>query len=131
MAVLTERQKKAQRLADELGRCPGCWVTSPMPLDDGARGLRVQVLNETRDDVISELCQSGWLPILAGDFPRFTSKGLVAASLFEIPIERERPSVPAEGPKMPGEAAALAERQAKKAMAAEIAQFRKSAGLDK
>jgi hypothetical protein len=128
MAILSERQKKAHVLARELARCPGCWVITPLPLDPDARGLRVQILDTERDNVISELCEGGWIPNLVSAFPRFTSKGLVAASMYEVLIERERQPVP-EGPKVSSEVAEQANREEKKKMAQEIAAFRKSAGL--
>jgi hypothetical protein len=131
MAVLSERQKKAELLARELAQCSGVWVTSPMPLDDSARALRFQVLDTERDSVVEELCAGGWIPNQVSAFPRFTAGGLVAASMFEIAIEKERQPVPDDGPKMPGEAIDAANREAKKKMDAEIAAFRKSAGLDR
>jgi hypothetical protein len=131
VAVLNERQKKAQRLADELGRCNGCWVTTPMPLDDSTRALRFQTLDSERESVISELCEAGWIPNLVSAFPRFTSAGLVAASMYEVNIPKERPSIVDDRPKMPSDIAALAEREEKKKAAEFISAFRKSAGLDK
>ena len=77
------------------------------------------------------LCKCGWIPNWVSAFPRFTAGGLVAASMFEIAIEKERQPVPDDGPKMPGEAIDAANREAKKKMDAEIAAFRKSAGLDR
>jgi hypothetical protein len=44
MAPLSERQIRARDLADWLGGMAGVWVVSPLPLDDGAKALRFQVL---------------------------------------------------------------------------------------
>jgi hypothetical protein len=129
--MLSERQKKADRLARELAQCPGCWVVSPMPLADDVRALRFQLLDKNRDEVISELCQSGWIPNLVSAFPRFTGSGLVAASMFEVDIPKERPPIVADNPKIETEMAEAARHKEKAEAARYIAAFRKSAGLDK
>jgi hypothetical protein len=100
MALLNERRKKADLLARELQQCKGCWVVSPLPLDDNTRALRFQLLDENRDEVISELCASGWIPNMVSPFPRFTGTGLVAAHMFEVEIPKERQPVPQDSPKM-------------------------------
>jgi hypothetical protein len=130
MAPLTLRQEKAQKLADELGRCRGCWVVTPLPLDNDTRGLRVQILDSERDSVVEELCGSGRLPNLVSPFPRFTSAGLVPASMFEIEISKERQPVP-DSPKIESGMVELAERQAKTRAAAELKAFRKAVGITK
>jgi hypothetical protein len=104
MAPLNERQKKAQRLAAELGRCSGTWVITPLPLDDSARALRFQVLESERDAVISELCGANWIPAFVQNHPRFTPGGLKPAYLYEIVIEKERQPVP-DSPRVSGELA--------------------------
>jgi hypothetical protein len=105
MAPLSARQEKARDLADSLGRMAGVWVVSPLPLDDGARALRFQVLDRERDKVVIKLCKKGIIPNLVQGHPRFTPNGLIPASLFEVEIERERQSVPTDGPKISGELA--------------------------
>jgi hypothetical protein len=131
MAPLTERQKKAQRLAAELGRCPGCWAVSPMPLADDARGVRFQLLDANRDEVISELCGAGWVPNLVSAFPRFTSAGLVPASMYEVDIPQERHPIVDNLPKVSTEMAEAARREEKRKAAEYISAFRKSAGLER
>jgi hypothetical protein len=131
MAVLSERQKKAATLAAELGRCNGCWVVSPLPLSEDARGVRFQLLDKNRDEVITELCASNWIPTLVSPFPRFTGTGLVAAGMYEIVIEKERVPAVTDTPKVEGEMAEAAKREEKRQTAEYIKQFRKSAGMSK
>jgi hypothetical protein len=102
---MNARQKKAEDLARELGKMPGCWVVSPLPLDDDARGLRVQILDSERDKVITTLCEWKWLPAMVQNHPRFCPDGLKAASLFEVEIPKERQSVLPDSPKVSGELA--------------------------
>jgi hypothetical protein len=100
MAVLTKRQEKADLLARELAQCRGTWVTSPLPLADDVRALRFQVLDSERDSVVEELCAGGWIPSLVSVFPRFTSAGLIPASMYEVEIPKERPPVVDDRPKV-------------------------------
>jgi hypothetical protein len=130
MAVLTARQTKAAQLAAELGRCSGTWVITPLPLADYSH-LRFQVLAEERDSVITELCQSGWTPRFVQNHPRYCGDGLKPGYLYEIEIEKQRYSVPTDNPKVEGEMADKAKRLEKKKADEYVAQFRKSAGLDR
>lgn len=127
---LSDRQQKAQDLAREMGKMPGVAVVNPMPLDDSARGLRVQILDTARDQVIETLCGWGWLPTFLQSHPRFCPGGLKAASLYEIVIERERAAVP-DRPKIPREVTELAEREAKTRANAEIEGYKKYFGWTK
>jgi hypothetical protein len=126
---MNPRQQKAQDLVDWLGQMSGVWVTSPMPLNDDTRALRFQVLDSERDSVVTELCAGGWIPSLVQGHPRFTPAGLVAASLYEVVIEKERQSVPDDRPKIPSEITEQAQREERKNMEKTIAEFRKAAGL--
>jgi hypothetical protein len=130
VAVLSERQKKADLLAKELGQCSGTWVITPLPLNDDTRALRFQVLDSERDSVISELCSCGWIPSQLQYHPRMSPTGWLPAQLYEISIERERQTVP-EGPKVSGDISELAKREEKRRAAEFISEYRKSAGLDK
>jgi hypothetical protein len=130
MAPLTERQKKAQWLAAELGRCAGTWVITPLPLDESARALRFQLLDSERDAVISELCEAGWIPSMVQGHPRFTPSGLIPASLYEVVIEKDRTPI-VDTPKIEAGMVELAERQARAKAAAEVKAFRKAIGFDK
>jgi hypothetical protein len=104
MAVLNKRQERAALLSRELERMDGVWAISPLPLDDGARGLRFQVLESERDNVVRELCQASWIPTFVQNHPRFTPGGLKPAYLYEIVIEKERQPVP-DSPRVSGELA--------------------------
>jgi hypothetical protein len=124
MALLTDRQRTAQALAKEL-LAMGAWVINPLPLDDNAK-LRFQVMDVDRDRVIEKLSSWDWSPTLVGFHPRITSRGMEAATLYEINLPADTPAVPAYDRKIiPGE---LAERQK---MSVEVEALRKYLGWDK
>src|SRR5262245_59862812 len=58
MALLSERQKKAEVLANEL-RMMGAQVVNPMPLADGAK-LRFRILDSLAPPVLEALHQGEW-----------------------------------------------------------------------
>jgi hypothetical protein len=87
---LSERQQTAAALARELQKLDGVWVTNPMPLDDNARGLRIQILDKCKNEVLQLLTNWGWSPVFCGMLPRVCSSGFQLASVHEIYIERER-----------------------------------------
>jgi hypothetical protein len=89
VALLSERQQKAEQLARELRKLEGVWVSSPLPLDDSAK-LRIQVLDSRKNEVIELVCGWGFIPAFCGPLPRVTYTGLLAASLFDIDLPRER-----------------------------------------
>jgi hypothetical protein len=89
--ALTERQRTAESLAREIGQM-GAWCISAMPLDDNAK-LRFQIMDTDRDAIITKLASWGWLPAPCGPLPRVTSKGMLGATIYEIDLPRERPSV--------------------------------------
>ena len=91
MALLTERQQTAGALMCELQRL-GAWVTSALPLRDDEK-LKFQVLDENRSQVLEKLSQWGWGPTLCSNFPRITSRGMEAATIYEIDLPRERTPV--------------------------------------
>jgi hypothetical protein len=91
MALLTERQQTAGALMCELQRL-GAWVTSALPLGDDEK-LKFQVLDENRSQVLEKLSQWGWGPTLCGNLPRITSRGMEAATIYEIDLPRERQPV--------------------------------------
>ena len=59
---LSERQQLARRLADDLDRMDGVWVTSPLPLDDSHK-LRLQIKDIDRNEVLQLLRDWGWDPV--------------------------------------------------------------------
>jgi hypothetical protein len=91
MALLTERQQTAGALMCELQRL-GAWVTSALPLRDDEK-LKFQVLDENRSQVLEKLSQWGWGPTLCSNLPRITSRGMEAATIYEIDLPRERTPV--------------------------------------
>ena len=91
MALLTERQQTAGALMCELQRL-GAWVTSALPLRDDEK-LKFQVLDENRSQVLEKLSQWGWGPTLYSNLPRITSRGMEAATIYEIDLPRERTPV--------------------------------------
>jgi hypothetical protein len=93
MALLTERQKTAEALAREISRMGHAWVTSPLPLDDNAK-LRFQVMDSDRDAVISKLASWDWSPVPVTALPRITTRGMQAATLYEINLPADTPAVP-------------------------------------
>jgi hypothetical protein len=88
MAFLTERQRTAEALAREIQKLGG-WVTSPMPLDHGAK-LRYHVLDKDREKVLEILSSWNWSPAFVSVLPRVTPGGMLSASIYEIYIEPER-----------------------------------------
>ena len=87
--VLSERQQLAKRLADELGKMDGAWVTSPLPLDDNAK-LRVQIKDRDRNCIIQLVRDWGYEPVLITVLPRVCLTGLIAACLYEIDLPKPR-----------------------------------------
>jgi hypothetical protein len=126
MALLSERQQKAAALARELQKLDGVWVTNPMPLDDNARGLRVQILDSERQKSLTLLEDWGWTPTWCSNLPRVCTDGWKLASVYEIDLPRERQPV-ADG-KIQGE---IANREEEKKNAMQVALMRKHLGLDK
>ena len=91
MALLTERQQTAGALMCELQRL-GAWVTSALPLRDDEK-LKFHVLDENRSQVLEKLSQWGWGCTLCSNLPRITSRGMEAATIYEIDLPRERQPV--------------------------------------
>src|SRR5262245_35276588 len=89
--MLTERQKTAQAIAAELHRL-GAWVVSPMPLADNA-ALRWQVLDTDREAILEKVSSWGWSAALKNTVPRFTPRGPVPSSVYEIDLPRPRQAV--------------------------------------
>ena len=100
MALLSERQQKAEQLARELGKLDGVWVSSPLPLDDNAK-LRVQILDSRKNEVLQLLSDWEWQPVFCGPLPRVTFRGMDAASLFDIDLPRERQPVIGDDRRIP------------------------------
>jgi len=93
MALLSKRQQTAAALARELGEMAGCWVTSPLPLDDGQR-LRVQVLDTERIYFVQAVRDLGLgEPVFVSILPRVTFTGMLGACLYEIDLPRERQQI--------------------------------------
>ena len=90
--VLSERQQLARRLADELDKLDGVWVTSPLPLDDNHK-LRVQIKDIDRNEVTQLLKDWGWDPVCISVLPRICSTGLIAACLYEIDLPQPRQEI--------------------------------------
>jgi hypothetical protein len=126
MSLLSERQQKAEQLARELRKLEGVWVSSPLPLDDNAK-LRIQVLDSRKNEVISLLCGWGWIPEFCGPLPRVTYTGLLAASLYDIDLPRERTPIQDDRTIRPAELAS--EKREKTPL--EVVQMRKYLGWAK
>src|SRR5262249_54298978 len=93
MALPTERQKTAERLARELDAMDLVWVTSPLPVAADAK-LRFQLADTARNEVLQLLKDSGWDPVFVSILPRVCPTGLMGACLYEIDLPRERQPVP-------------------------------------
>jgi hypothetical protein len=91
MALLTERQRTADALMRELHRL-GAWVTNPLPLREDAQ-LMFQVLDTDRSQILQKLSEWGWGVTLAGNTPRITSRGMEAATLYQLDLPADRPAV--------------------------------------
>jgi hypothetical protein len=122
MALLTERQQKAAALARELGKLDGVWITNPMPLDEEAKGLRVQILDSERQKSLTLLEDWGWTPTWLNNLPRVCPDGMKLAGVYEIDIPRERQPVATD--RHSGELAN------KEGLPYEIREMRKALGLD-
>ena len=90
--VLSERQQLARRLADDLDKLDGVWVTSPLPLDDNHK-LRLQIKDIARNEVVQLLRDWGWDPVCLSVLPRVCSTGLMAACLYEIDLPQPRQDI--------------------------------------
>jgi len=82
----------ARRLADELGKLDGVWVTSPLPLDDNHK-LRVQIKDIDRNEILQLLRDWGWDPVCISVLPRVCNTGLIAACLYEIDLPQPRQDI--------------------------------------
>jgi hypothetical protein len=91
--MLTERQQLAKRLADELGKLDGVWITSPLPLDE-SRKLNLQILDNERNRVLQIIRDWGWDPVAISVLPRVHTTGLLAACLWEIDLPKPRQEIP-------------------------------------
>jgi hypothetical protein len=85
---LSPRQEQAAAVADQL-QALGAHVITCLPLAP-EQELRFQISDLLRDQLISKVCEWGWIPTPVGPLPRFTPNGLEAASVYEIRIEHER-----------------------------------------
>jgi len=90
--VLSERQQLARRLADDLDKLDGVWVTSPLPLDDSHK-LRLQIKDIDRNEVVQLLRDWGYEPVCISVLPRVCSTGLIAACLWEIDLPQPRQEI--------------------------------------
>jgi len=90
--VLTERQQLAKKLADELDKLDGVWVTSPLPLDDNHK-LRLQIKDIDRNEMLQLLKDWGWDPVCISVLPRVCSTGLIAACLYEVDLPQPRQEI--------------------------------------
>jgi hypothetical protein len=91
--LLDSRQQLAQSLAKELGKFDGLWVINPMPLDNSARGLRIQILEASSDKNRIFQAIADWglgTPVFVSMTPRIIGSGMAMASVYEIPVEKER-----------------------------------------
>jgi hypothetical protein len=89
MALLNKRQQTAAALSRAITDMRGCWVDSPLPLDDGQK-LRVQVLDTERIWFLQAVRDLGYEPVFVTIKPRVDFTGFIGASLFEVDIPRER-----------------------------------------
>ena len=90
--VLSDRQQLAKRLADELDKLDGVWVTSPLPLDDNHK-LRLQIKDIDRNEVVQLLKDWGYEPVCISVLPRVCTTGLIAACLYEIDLPQPRQDI--------------------------------------
>jgi hypothetical protein len=94
MALLSERQKTAERLTREL-QSLGATVTSVLPLA-GDKHLRFWVSDYKKNELLQQLADAGYEPIFTGMTPQVDvqtySMGLV--NCFELHLPREAQAVP-------------------------------------
>ena len=93
-----------------------------IPLRDDEK-LKFQVLDENRSQVLEKLSQWGWGCTLCSNLPRITSRGMEAATIYEIDLPRERQ--PVVDDRIHGE---IAEQ---KKTSVEVEAMRRYLGLDK
>jgi hypothetical protein len=92
MAILSERQQQAAAITRELQKFDGVWVISPLPLDSNSQ-LRVQILEAScdRNKIFQAIADWGFgTPVFVSMTPRIIGSGMAMASIYEIPIEKER-----------------------------------------
>ena len=87
--MLTNRQQMAKRLVDELNKWDDVWVTSPLPLRDGAR-LRMQIADRSRNEIIQLMRDWGYDARLISVLPRICPTGVEAACLWEVDFPGDR-----------------------------------------
>jgi hypothetical protein len=94
MALLSERQKTAERLTREL-QSLGATVTSVLPLA-GDKHLRFWVSDYKKNELLQQLADAGYEPIFTGMTPQVDvqtySMGFV--NCFELHLPREAQAVP-------------------------------------
>lgn len=92
---LTERQQLAQALAEQLEKL-GVQCVSPLPLAEGDK-LRLDVLNDQRDAIISKLISWGWAPRPCNSSVRFVREGNgvvpAASMIYEIALPQTKAPV--------------------------------------
>ena len=85
MALLSERQKKAEVLSNEL-RMMGAQVVNPMPLADGQK-LRFRILDALAPPVLEALREGEWDARFVSQGPQFHLSGQTPlTNLYEINI---------------------------------------------
>ena len=92
--LLNNRQQLAATMARELGQMECCWVVSPLPLDDG-RGLRVQIADVAKNEIIQRIRDWGYEPRFVSVRPRISALGAFQGACdYEIDLPRERQPIP-------------------------------------
>jgi hypothetical protein len=92
MAPLTKRQELAQSLNDWL-RSRGAWAMSPLPLRAGTP-LRVDVVADDAEQLISELVNRGYVVTSNGAGQRFSYEGPIPTVTFEIRLPADKSAEP-------------------------------------
>jgi hypothetical protein len=94
MALLSDRQKTAERLTREL-QALGATVTSVLPLPDDQR-LKFWVHDNQKREVLTQLRDGNYGPTFVGIQLQFVTCSYAAemVSKFEIDLPRERQAVP-------------------------------------
>jgi hypothetical protein len=100
--VLTDRQMLAQALTKEINSLGYAWVCNALPLKESEE-LRVQVLDENRQQVVEKVSNWGWALTPIGCLPRITPSGFHGATLYRLDLPQDRPLVATDNPVMPSE----------------------------
>jgi hypothetical protein len=116
----TDRQKKAQALAEELQGLPNVWILNSMPLPE-SQDFLVQTLTSGRTKVFQILKELGYGAQLRSCMPRITPNGFEASESYAIDLSDRLP-IPADDREPPVEVV----KEATAAQKAEVAAMKEA-----